>query len=103
MRLYGKYKRNNYKTGILMLKRRLYFVHWTCFILVFVLTSLTIIHIIFITFTKQDIGEVSPEMIDKAALQIILYFLIMPIFTTIYWSIMRIWVFFPWQHKNVKD
>jgi hypothetical protein len=46
---------------------------------------------------------VSPQMIDEAALQIILYFLMLPLFTLTYWLIKRTWVFFPWQQNKAKN
>lgn len=86
-----------------MLKKKLIIIHWFSFITVIILISLTIIKIISINLLNPETGEVSPEMIDRAALQIILYFLLMPLFTIVYWSLMRAWVFFPWQHKNNKS
>ena len=85
-----------------MLGKRLLEIHWICFVLVLILTSLTISRIIIKTNWGENIEAVPPEMIDKAAIQIILYFFIMPVFTIIYWSIRRTWVFFPWQHKKGK-
>jgi len=85
-----------------MLGKRLLEIHWICFVLVLILTSLTISRIIIKTNWGENIEVVPPEMIDKAAIQIILYFLIMPVFTIIFWLIRRTWVFFPWQHKKGK-
>ena len=85
-----------------MLGKRLLEIHWICFVLVLILTSLTISRIIIKTNWGENIEAVPPEMIDKAAIQIILYFLLMPVFTIIFWLIRRTWVFFPWQHKKGK-
>ncbi len=85
-----------------MLEKRLFIIHWSCFILAIILIFITIAQIIAVTYIKQSVSEISPQVIDQAALKIIFYFLILPVFTIIYWFIKRVWIFFPWQHNNGK-
>ena len=84
-----------------MIERRLFVIHWICFLFVIALILVTIANIITNTFLAPNLEAISPKMIDEAALQIILYFLILPLFTLTYRLIKRAWVFFPWQHNNV--
>jgi hypothetical protein len=86
-----------------MLERRLFVIHWICFIFVIILILVTIAQIITSTFLEPNLNMVSPQMIDEAALQIILYFLLLPLFTLTYWLIKRTWVFFPWQQNKAKN
>ena len=85
-----------------MLEKRVFIIHWSCFILAIILIFLTIAQIIAVTYFGQGVSGISPQMVDQAALEVILYFLILPVFTIIYWFIKRAWIFFPWQHNKVK-
>jgi hypothetical protein len=85
-----------------MLKRRWLTIHWGCLIAVIILIFLTITGIITNTLFNPNLDTVSLEMIDEAAQEVILYFLILPLFTIIYWFKKRAWVFFPWQHNKAQ-
>jgi len=83
-----------------MLERRLIMIHWVCFLCVVVLISATIIGVIANTVPESNHDNISIQMIDEAALKVILYFSLLPIYTIIHRLIARSWVFFPWQHNK---
>ena len=82
--------------------RQLFIIHWTCFTIALILILITIARIIIITLFEPNLDAVSLKMIDEAALRVILYFLILPLYTLTYRIIKHAWVFFPWQHRNLK-
>ena len=77
-------------------------IHWSSLILVIILIFLTIARVIINTLFGPSLEAVSLRMIDETAIEIILYFLILPIFTITYWLVKDVWVFFPWQHSKAK-
>jgi hypothetical protein len=85
-----------------MSERRWLIIHWSCLIVVIILVLLTIARVITGTFFEPNLDTVSLKMIDETALEVILYFLILPLFTIIYWLANRSWVFFPWQHNKAQ-
>ena len=86
-----------------MSERRWLITHWSCLIVVMSLIFLTIARIIKSTLFNPNLDAISLKMIDETALEVILYFLILPLFTIIYWLVKRAWVFYPWQHNKVKQ
>ena len=82
--------------------RQLFLIHWTCFIIALISILLTIARIIALTHFEPNLDAIPLEMIDEAALRVVLYFLILPLNTLTYRITKRAWVFFPWQHSNFK-
>ena len=82
--------------------RQLFIIHWTCFMIALILILLTIARIIALTHFEPNLDEISLKMIDEAALRVILYFLILPLYTLTYRVTKHAWIFFPWQHNNFK-
>ena len=82
-----------------MLNKALLIIHWICFVMVIILVSKIITGIIIATLINEEFYVVTPSVVDEAALAIINYFVILPIYTIFYWLLNRQWVFFPWQHK----
>jgi hypothetical protein len=82
--------------------RQLFIIHWTCFMIALILILLTIARIIAITLFEPNLDEISLKMIDGSALRVILYFLILPLYTLTYRVTKHAWIFFPWQHNHRK-